>query len=154
MPVPENAPRRAGRSRSIAPAAVERFPTRHVVHCHFASQDRNASPKKAGGAVNREPSNKQEQETRRPGPAVRDFGKIAFAQFWIRVSGVSRHGMRPKIGKAESLTAKHLTTCLVCRVIPFSAIGTRRWPVSLRHRKKNPQREKSTGFDLYSGARD
>ena len=90
-------------SKSLAPS--ESFPILHVFHCHFASQDRKASPKKAGGAVNRKPSNIRARETGRPGPAVRDFGKIGFAQFWIRVLGVSRHGMRPKIGRAESLTA-------------------------------------------------
>ena len=74
-------------------------------HCHFASQDRNASPKKAGGAVSSKQLNKLARKTGRPGPAVHDFGQIAFAQFWIRVLGVSRHGMRSKTGRAASLTA-------------------------------------------------
>ena len=35
------------------------------------------------------------------------------------------------------MTENHLTACLVCRVIRFSAIGTRRWPVSFTTSKNS-----------------
>ena len=84
-PVLENSPRRAGQKQISRRLTHFQYGTEF--HCHFASQDRNASPKKAGGAVNSKQSNKHARKTGRPGPAVRDFGKIAFAQFWIRVLG-------------------------------------------------------------------
>ena len=78
-PVPENSPRRAGQRRISRGLTHFQFCT--AFHCHFASQDRNASPKKAGGAVSSKPLNKRDRKTGRPGPAVRDIGQFAFARF-------------------------------------------------------------------------
>ena len=46
-----------------------------------SSQDRNASPRKAGGAVNIKQSKEQQRKTGRPGPGVRDLSQIAFARY-------------------------------------------------------------------------
>ena len=73
------------RPRELAPqggpkadlARADSFPISTAFHCHFASQDRKASPKKAGGAVNKRPLNKQARKTGPPGPVVRDIGQFA-----------------------------------------------------------------------------
>ena len=69
-----------------------------------SSQDRNASPRKAGGAVNIKQSKEQQRKTGRPGPAVRDFGKIDLHNSEFELRGVSKHGMRSEIGRAATLT--------------------------------------------------
>ena len=73
-----------------------------------SSQDRNASPRKAGGAVNIKQSKEQQRKTGRPGPGVRDFGQIAFARYWIRASGGFQawNAVRDR----QSRNSDHITT--------------------------------------------
>ena len=54
-PMPENSP--AGGPKSASRPGADHLQFCTECHCHFASQDRNASPKKASGAVNTNQSN-------------------------------------------------------------------------------------------------